>query len=52
MAYCDRSLRTLGFCSAWLLSGAGVAPAQVAVPEAPPSNAKMLEFRDGHFGVQ
>ena len=52
MAHRDCLLRLLGPCSSLLLLGAGVASAQVAVPEAPPANAKMLEFRDGHYGVQ
>lgn len=52
MAHCDRLLRLFGRCSSLLLVSAGIASAQVAVPEAPPSSARMLEFRDGHYGVQ
>ena len=52
MAHCDRLLRTLGFCSSLLVFAASLASAQVAVPEAPPKNSKVLEFRDGHYGVQ
>ena len=37
-------------CNVLLLSG--ISPAQVVVPEAPPSSAKGGAFRDGRFGVR
>lgn len=52
MVHCDRLLKLLGFCSSLLLFGSALARAQVAVPEEPPANSRMLEFRDGHYGVQ
>ena len=52
MAHCDRLPKLLGFCSSFFLFSSSFAAAQVAVPEAPPTNSKMLEFRDGHYGVQ
>ena len=48
----DCLLRTLCFCSLSLPALTGVGLAQVSVPEAPPRNAKMLDFRDSHYGVR
>ena len=43
MLHCFLALACLPSC---------IAAAQVAVPEAPPTTAKPLEFHDSHFGVQ
>ena len=48
----DCLLRTLCLCMVSSLMPTGFALAQVSVPEAPPSNSKMLDFRDSHYGVR
>ena len=55
MAQCDRLHRILRLCFACTLCFAlrtAEARAQVSVPEAPPTSAKPLDFRDSHFGVR
>ena len=52
MAHCDHLSRLLGSCCLLLTLPSGRAAAQVAVPEAPPKDAKTLDFRDSHYGVR
>ncbi len=55
MAQCDRLLKfvkMLCLCSLLLGLPVAAARAQVMVPEAPPSNAKTMDFRDSHYGVR
>ena len=55
MARFDRivtTLRNVQLCAFLLALPAGVAEAQMSVPDAPPANAKMLDFKDNHYGVR